>query len=104
MDNEGRILYINHDSDKPAGGVKAIYTHVSLLVKNVYPAFVVHNQKGFNPLSDKKKNSCISGVKNTSIITTFRFYFVCLKLMECSNGRRINSRRHTRKESYCRKS
>lgn len=33
----------------PAGGVRTIYYHVSHLVKNGYPAFVVHNQPGFKP-------------------------------------------------------
>ena len=47
MSNNGRILYITHDSHAPSGGVKTIYSHVSHLVKNGYPAFVVHNQAGF---------------------------------------------------------
>ena len=46
-ESEGRILYINHDNPVPSGGVKVIYSHVSLLVKNGFPAFVVHNQTGF---------------------------------------------------------
>ncbi|ODS33873.1 MAG: glycosyltransferase [Candidatus Scalindua rubra] len=44
---DGRILYINYDSPEPSGGVKVIYSHVSHLVKNGYPAFVVHNQADF---------------------------------------------------------
>ncbi len=47
MSNNSRILYITHDSHAPSGGVKTIYSHVSHLVKNGYPAFVVHNQAGF---------------------------------------------------------
>jgi len=49
MDQSGRILYLNHDSPAPAGGVRAIYYHVYHLVKNGYPAFVVHNQQDFRP-------------------------------------------------------
>lgn len=49
MDQSGRILYLNHDSPVPAGGVKVIYHHVSHLVKNGYPAFVVHNKADFRP-------------------------------------------------------
>ncbi len=49
MNNNSRILYITHDSHAPSGGVKTIYSHVSHLVKNGYPAFVVHNQAGFKP-------------------------------------------------------
>lgn len=49
MAQNGRILYINHDTPVPAGGVRTIYYHVSHLVKNGYPAFVVHNQPGFKP-------------------------------------------------------
>ena len=49
MSNNSRILYITHDSHVPSGGVKTIYSHVSHLVKNGYPAFVVHNQTGFKP-------------------------------------------------------
>ena len=45
--SQGRILYVNYDSLEPSGGVKVIYSHVSHLVKNGYPAFVLHNQKGF---------------------------------------------------------
>jgi hypothetical protein len=47
MSNNGRILYLTHDSHAPSGGVKTIYFHVSHLVKNGYSAFVVHNQTGF---------------------------------------------------------
>ncbi len=47
MSNNSRILYITHDSHTPSGGVKTIYSHVSNLAKNGYPAFVVHNQTGF---------------------------------------------------------
>jgi glycosyltransferase involved in cell wall biosynthesis len=47
MGNNSRILYITHDSHVPSGGVKTIYSHVSLLVKNGYSAFVLHNQTGF---------------------------------------------------------
>ncbi len=47
MSNNSRILYITHDSHVPSGGVKTIYSHVSHLVKNGYPAFVAHNQEGF---------------------------------------------------------
>lgn len=43
----GRILYVNYDSLEPSGGVKVIYSHVSHLVKNGYPAYVLHNQRGF---------------------------------------------------------
>ena len=49
MDKNGRILYLNHDSQIPAGGVRTIYYHVHHLVKNGYSAFVVHNQKDFRP-------------------------------------------------------
>ena len=49
MNKRARILYLNHDSIAPSGGVKAIYHHVSHLVKNGYPAFVVHNKTGFSP-------------------------------------------------------
>ena len=49
MAQNSRILYLNHDSPVPAGGVRTIYYHVSHLVKNGYPAFVVHNQPGFKP-------------------------------------------------------
>ena len=45
--NNGRILYISYDSLVPSGGVKVIYAHVSHLVENGYPAFVVHNKTGF---------------------------------------------------------
>ncbi len=47
MSTNGRILYISYDSPTPAGGVKIIYDHVSHLVKNGYPAFIVHNQTDF---------------------------------------------------------
>ncbi len=47
MINNGRILYVNYDSLEPSGGVKVIYSHVSHLAKNGYPAFVLHNQRGF---------------------------------------------------------
>ncbi len=49
MNNNSRILYICYDSLVPSGGVKVIYSHVSHLVENGYPAFVVHNQAGFKP-------------------------------------------------------
>jgi hypothetical protein len=49
MAQNSRILYINYDSPAPAGGVRTIYYHVSRLIKNGYPAFVVHNQPGFKP-------------------------------------------------------
>ena len=49
MNGSGRILYINHDCSEASGGVKTIYRHVSHLVKNGYPAFVVHSQPGFRP-------------------------------------------------------
>ena len=44
---QGRIIYVNYDSLEPSGGVKVIYSHVSHLVKNGYPAFVLHNRRGF---------------------------------------------------------
>ena len=47
MNNNGRILFINYDSLEPSGGVKVIYSHVSHLVKNGYPAFVLHNKRNF---------------------------------------------------------
>ena len=47
MSTNGRILYISYDSPTPAGGVRTIYSHVSHLVKNGYPAFIVHNQTDF---------------------------------------------------------
>lgn len=47
MNNNSRIIYVNYDSTEPSGGVKVIYSHVSHLVKNGYPAFVLHNQSGF---------------------------------------------------------
>ena len=47
MSANGRILYISYDSPTPAGGVRTIYSHVSHLVKNGYPAFIVHNQTDF---------------------------------------------------------
>ena len=49
MNKNGRILYLNHDSTTPSGGVKTIYWHVHHLVKNGYPAYVVHNRPGFIP-------------------------------------------------------
>lgn len=48
MNQSGRILYICHDTHVPSGGVKVIYHHVSHLVKNGYPAFVVHNKADFS--------------------------------------------------------
>jgi len=48
MGHKTRILYLSHDSIVPSGGVKAIYHHVSHLVQNAYPAFVVHNKAGFS--------------------------------------------------------
>lgn len=43
----GRILYVSYDSPTPAGGVRMVYSHVSHLIKNGYPAFVLHSQSGF---------------------------------------------------------
>ncbi len=45
--SHGRILFVNYDSLEPSGGVKVIYSHVSHLMKNGYPAFVLHNQRDF---------------------------------------------------------
>ncbi len=45
----GRILYLNHDNPGPSGGVKVIYEHVGHLVRNGYPAAVVHLHQGFKP-------------------------------------------------------
>ena len=47
MNKNGRILYVSHDSLVPSGGVKVIYSHVWHLVRNGYPAFVVHNKADF---------------------------------------------------------
>ncbi len=47
MSTNGRILYISYDSLEPSGGVKVLYSHVSHLAKNGYPAFIVHNQPDF---------------------------------------------------------
>jgi hypothetical protein len=44
-----RILYFNHEHARPAGGVRAIYTHVLLLNRNGLPAFVIHRTPGFKP-------------------------------------------------------
>lgn len=49
MSDRGRILFICYDALRPSGGVKVIYAHVSHLVKNGYPAFVVHQHLGFKP-------------------------------------------------------
>ncbi|GJQ60180.1 MAG: glycosyltransferase [Candidatus Scalindua sp. AMX11] len=49
MNTNGRILYICHDCTEPSGGVKVIYSHVSHLVKNGFPSFVVHINEGFAP-------------------------------------------------------
>lgn len=45
----GRILYFTTDDAKPSGGGKTIYQHVGHLVRNGFPAFVVHNRSGFRP-------------------------------------------------------
>ncbi|MDR4504153.1 MAG: glycosyltransferase [Candidatus Scalindua sp.] len=47
MNSNGRILYICHDCLEPSGGVKVIYSHVSHLVRNGFPSFVVHINEGF---------------------------------------------------------
>lgn len=49
MNSNGRILYICHDCLEPSGGVKVIYSHVSHLVGNGFPSFVVHIHEGFTP-------------------------------------------------------
>lgn len=49
MTRKPRILYLNHDNPAPSGGVRVIYDHVNLLVRNGYNAFVVHCRGGFRP-------------------------------------------------------
>ncbi len=49
VNSNGRILYICHDCLEPSGGVKVIYSHVSHLVGNGFPSFVVHINEGFTP-------------------------------------------------------
>ena len=36
-----RILYVSHDAERPAGGVRAVYWHVHHLRQAGFPAFVV---------------------------------------------------------------
>ncbi len=59
MGDRPRILYVNHDNPSPAGGVRVIYRHVSLLVKNGYPAFVVHFKPENRPTWFKSDASVI---------------------------------------------
>ncbi len=49
MPTNSRILYVSRDTPFPAGGVRTIYHHVSHLVKNGFPAFIVHTKPGFRP-------------------------------------------------------
>jgi glycosyltransferase involved in cell wall biosynthesis len=42
-----RILYLCPDNPRPSGGVRAIYQHVDILVRNGYDAAVLHERVGF---------------------------------------------------------
>ncbi len=64
INSNGRILYICHDSVEPSGGVKVIYSHVSHLVRNGFPSFVVHINDGFTP-QWLKSNVPVLYVKNS---------------------------------------
>src|SRR5690349_1118770 len=44
-----RILYFNHDTPRPSGGVRTIYSHVAHLNRNGFSAFVVHRTPGYKP-------------------------------------------------------
>ena len=43
------IFYLCPDYAQPSGGVKRIYTHIEVLLRNGFEAHVVHQRSGFRP-------------------------------------------------------
>ena len=44
-----RIFYLCPDVEFPSGGIKRLYTHVEVLSKNGFDAYIMHTNKGFKP-------------------------------------------------------